>query len=107
MLVSSETWDAGILAAISFENFSGRCWPLFIHDDGSVTEKQRKVIEQVLPESALWRGLPRGGLSGRTSEGTQNCLSNRRRHNLFLKFFDFPVYAPYDRFVVLDSDVIF
>ena len=35
------------------------------------------------------------------------CLSNRRRHNLFLKFFDFPVYAPYDRFVVLDSDVIF
>ena len=35
MLVSSETWDAGILAAISFENFSGRRWPLFIHEDGS------------------------------------------------------------------------
>ncbi|MGB8465189.1 MAG: hypothetical protein WCE49_09625, partial [Terrimicrobiaceae bacterium] len=45
MLVSSETWDAGILAAISFETFSGRRWPLFIHDDGSVTEAQRKVIE--------------------------------------------------------------
>jgi hypothetical protein len=49
MLVSSETWDAGIMAAISFEHFSGRRWPFFIHEDGSVSAAQRAVIERVLP----------------------------------------------------------
>ena len=107
MLVSSQTWDAGILAAISFENFSGRCWPLFIHDDGSVTEKQRKVIEHVLPGvSFVARPAAEQVMQAHLGKHPK-CLSNRRRHNLFLKFFDFPVYAPYDRFVVLDSDVIF
>jgi hypothetical protein len=107
MLVSSETWDAGILAAISFENFSGRRWPLFVHEDGSVTEAQRRVIEKILPGV---RFVPRP--EAEKVMETQlakhpKCLSNRSRHNLFLKFFDFPVYAPYDRFVVLDSDVLF
>ncbi|HEY5814257.1 MAG TPA: hypothetical protein VIT23_16580 [Terrimicrobiaceae bacterium] len=107
MLVSSQTWDAGILAAISFEHFSGRRWPLFIHEDGSVSEVQRAVIERVLPGV---RFVPRSEAEARMPahlSGHRKCLSNRNRHNLFLKFLDFPVYAPYDRFVVLDSDVIF
>jgi hypothetical protein len=107
MLVSSETWDAGIMAAISFEHFSGRRWPLFIHEDGSVSVAQRAVIERVLPGV---RFVPRAEAEARASAHLvehPKCLSNRRRHNLFLKFLDFPAYAPYDRFVVLDSDVIF
>jgi hypothetical protein len=107
MLVSSETWDAGIMAAISFEHFSGRRWPLFIHEDGSVSAEQRAVIERVLPGV---RFVPRSEAEARASvhlSGHPKCLFNRRRHNLFLKFLDFPAYAPYDRFVVLDSDVIF
>ena len=107
MLVSSETWDAGILAAISFENFSGRRWPLFIHEDGSVTEAQRTVIENILPGV---RFVPRPEAEKVMETHLAKhpkSLSNRNRHNLFLKFFDFPAYAPYDRFVVLDSDVIF
>ena len=107
MLVSSETWDAGILAAISFEHFSGRRWPLFIHEDGSVTAAQRTVIEKILPGV---RFVPRPEADKRMAAHLARhpkCLSNRTRHNLFLKFFDFPAYACYDRFVVLDSDVIF
>jgi len=107
MLVSSQTWDAGIMAAISFEHFSGRRWPLFIHEDGSVSEAQREVIERILPGV---RFVPRAEAEARIPHhlsGHPKCLSNRRRYNLFLKFLDFPAYAPYDRFVVLDSDVIF
>lgn len=107
MLVSSQTWDAGILAAISFENFSGRRWPLFIHEDGSVTKIQQAIIQKTLPGV---RFVPRTEAEERMARHLAKhpkSLSNRNRHNLFLKFFDFPAYAPYERFVVLDSDVIF
>ena len=107
MLVSSQTWDAGIMAALSFEHFSGRRWPLFIHEDGSVSPAQRDTIERILPGV---RFVPRPEAEARIPHhlsGHPKCLSNRSRHNLFLKFLDFPVYAPYDRFIVLDSDVLF
>ena len=107
MLVSSETWDAGIMAAISFEHFSGCRWPLFIHEDGSVSAAQRAVIERILPGV---RFVPRAEADARASDYLSQhpkCLSHRGRHNLFLKFLDFPAYAPEDRFIVLDSDVIF
>jgi hypothetical protein len=107
MLVSSETWDAGILAAISFEKFTCRRWPLFIHEDGSVTENQRRVIERTLPGVRFVPRLQAEKAAEAYLKDHPKSLSNRRRHNLFLKFFDFPAYAPYDRFVVLDSDVIF
>jgi hypothetical protein len=107
MLVSSQTWDAGILAAISFENFTGRRWPLFFHEDGSVSETQRAVIVKTLPGV---RFVPRRE-ADKTMEkrlaAHPKCLGNRAQQNLSLKFFDFPAYAPHDRFVVLDSDVIF
>ncbi|HVQ20598.1 MAG TPA: hypothetical protein VMS23_06050 [Terrimicrobiaceae bacterium] len=106
-LVSSETWDAGILAAISFESFSARSWPFFIHDDGSVTASQRLVIERTLPGA---RFIPRPEADKVALDQLASypkSLSNRGRHNLSLKFFDFPAHAPYDRFLVLDSDVIF
>jgi hypothetical protein len=107
MLVSSQTWDAGMLAAISFENFSGRRWPLFIHEDGSVTEAQRKVIVKTLPGVRFIPRLEAEKVMERHLANHPQCLSHRSSYNLSLKFFDFPVYAPYDRFVVLDSDVIF
>ncbi|HEY5706496.1 MAG TPA: hypothetical protein VIS96_13070 [Terrimicrobiaceae bacterium] len=107
MLVSSQTWDAGILAAISFERCSGRRWPLFIHDDGSVNETQRRVIQKTLPGVHFIPRAEAEKVMATNLVSHPKCLSNRSRHNLFLKFFDFPAYAPYDRFVVLDSDVIF
>ena len=86
MLVSSQTWDAGILAAISFENFSGRRWPLFIHEDGSVTKIQQAIIQKTLPGV---RFVPRTEaeerMAGHLAKHPKS-LSNRNRHNLFLKF---------------------
>lgn len=107
MLVSSRTWHAGLLAAISFEHSTGRRWPLVIHDDGSVSSAQRQKIEQVLPGV---RFIPRAD-ADRETNGVlaeyATCLAHRGRHNLFLKFFDAAPFAPHDRFIVLDSDVIF
>ncbi len=107
MLVSSRTWHAGLLAAISFEHSTGRRWPLFIHDDGSVSLAQRQQIKKVLPGVMF---IPRSDSDRETScylADYPTCLAHRNRHNLFLKFFDACPFAPHDRFIVLDSDVIF
>jgi len=107
MLASSKTWHAGVLAAISFEHFTGRRWPLFIHEDGSVDAAARARIEAILPGVTF---VPRAVAEGRVAEflrGYPKCAAHRSKHNLFLKFFDTPAFAPHGRFIVLDSDVIF
>jgi len=107
MLVSSETWHAGVLAMISFEFFTGRKWDLYMHDDGTVSDRDRSRIEKILPGV---RFVPRPEADQRARDFLKDhpqCLEARGRHNLFLKFSDTPAFAPHDRFLVLDSDVIF
>ena len=107
MLVSSRTWHAGVLAAVSFEFFTGRRWQFIIHDDGSVDERARGQIERLLPGV---RFVARAEAERRAAEflsAHPKCLANRSRHNLFLKFFDAVAFAPHERFIVLDSDVLF
>lgn len=107
MLVSSTTWHAGVLAMISFEFFTRRKWDLHMHEDGTVSAADQARIEKILPGV---RFVPRSEADERAQEFLQDhpqCLEARGRHNLFLKFSDTPAFAPHDRFIVLDSDVIF
>ncbi len=107
MLVSSRTWDAGLLAAMGFELHTGRRWRFVIHDDGTVPEEAVRRMRRILPD---FRFVPRGEADARMREFLRDhprCLAQRLRHNLFLKFSDFVAFAPGERFLVLDSDVIF
>lgn len=107
MLVSSKTWHAGILAAASFELHTGRQWPLFIHEDGSVSSTARATILRLLPGV---RFVPRCEADARVSERLAAypfATTHRANYNLFLKFADTAVFADRARFLVLDSDVIF
>lgn len=107
MLVSSKTWHAGILAAVTFEHHSGRRWKFFIHDDGTLEKTHRKRITDVFDDATI---VDRAAADARAREflaGHPKCLDRRGRHNLFLKFSDFIAWTPGRRFIVLDSDVIF
>lgn len=107
MLVSSKTWHAGILAAASFEFHTNRRWDFYIHEDGSVSSAQRRQIETFLPGI---RFVPRSEADERAARllaPHPHCLANRQKHNLFLKFFDALTFVEEERFLVLDSDVLF
>jgi len=107
LLVSSKTWHAGLLAAISFEFFTERHWNLFIHEDGSLCDKAKQRIEKVLPGVHF---ISRKQGEEKVKQALANypvCLAHRATHNLFLKFFDIPLFAPGERFIFLDSDVLF
>lgn len=107
LLVSSRTWRMGLLAAHAFEYFTARRWKLFVHEDGSVDAKIRALIENSLPGV---RFVPRTEANQVVAEKLRAhpaCLRNREKHNLFLKFFDIPAFAPGNRFIVLDADLFF
>jgi len=107
MLVSSRTWHAGLLAAISLEQQTGRRWKFFIHEDGSVTEADRIRIKKVLSNARLISREESDAKMREVLGRYPACLEQRGQHNLFLKFSDFAAFAPGNRFIVLDSDVIF
>lgn len=107
MLVSSRTWDAGLLAAVGFEHYTRRRWRFVVHDDGTVPKVAIDQMRGVLPDV---RFVSRKEADERAKTffwEHPKCLEQRMRHNLFLKFSDFSAFAPEDRFIVLDSDVMF
>jgi hypothetical protein len=107
MLLSERTWDAGMLAAASLEHQSGRCWDFFFHDDGTLGEKISARMQKIFADARIVRRTEADAKAGEFLKNHAKCLCHRDRHNLFLKFFDFAAWAPRERFVVLDSDVIF
>jgi len=107
MLVSSRTWDAGLLAAVSLESSSGRSWPFVFHDDGTLDERVVERILQRFPDARVVRRAEADEKARNFLAGHPKCLEHRAKHNLFLKFFDFATWGSEDRFIVLDSDVIF
>jgi len=107
MLVSSKTWHAGIMAAASFEQHTGRCWKFFIHEDGTVDEVAREKILHVFPDATFVSRREADAKMQDVLKFYPACADQRSRHNLFLKFSDFAAFAPGQRFLVLDSDVIF
>lgn len=107
MLVSEKTWHAGLLAIASFEFHTGRQWEICLHDDGSISPESREKILRFVPGIRFITRREADQQTGEFLAGHPRCLSNRSRHNLFLKFFDTMAYVRKRRFIVLDSDVIF
>ncbi len=106
-LVSSRTWHAGVLAAMSFEFFTQRRWNLFFHEDGSVDKESRKKIEKILKGVHFISRAQSEEVVKPRLNAYPHCQSLRQEHNLFLKFFDLPAFASGERMILLDSDVIF
>lgn len=107
MLVSSQTWEAGLLAAASFEHHTDRRWSFFIHEDGTIREKERRSIRKMFPDARLISRDESDAKAHTALAAHPHCLAHRSRYNLFLKFADFAAFTPGERFIVLDSDVLF
>ena len=107
ILVSSKTWRMGILSVLSLEYFSGRRWTLFVHEDGSINDRIRDRILAKLPGVRFVSRKEADDSAKNYLSGFPVCARNRGKHNLFLKFFDPPSFSPYDKYLILDSDLFF
>ena len=107
MLISSKSWKLGVVALSSLEFFSKRRWDVFFHDDGSLSEENKKSILSKLPGVNLVNRMEADARIGDELAKFAACKRNRLKHNLFLKFFDPYFYAPNNKYLIIDSDLFF
>lgn len=97
----------GMLSMRSLEFQSGRTWAPFFHEDGSLTDDDVAALERHFPDATVIRRAEADSVLDRVLEPFPTCRNTRQKHNWFLKNFDTWHYAPYDRFIVIDSDIVF
>jgi len=107
MVVGHDMLLMGMLALRSFE-FHTRCrWAPIIHDDGSFNDEDEHTLMRHFPDARLIRRATADAEVPEALTAFPACRLNRMKHNWFLKVFDTRHYAPHDRYIVLDSDIVF
>ena len=91
----------------SWLHFTNKPWNVMIHDDGTLTELQKQALIKLYPGATLvTREQSDSEMSG-ILQNQPHCWQYRNRHPLGLKAFDIPHMATGDRFLMIDSDVLF
>jgi len=107
MVVGHSMLPLGLLALRSWEFHTRRRWRPFIHEDGSFTAEDRSVLQRHFPGAVV---IDRTGADREVTEslaGFPACRRHRSNHNWFLKVFDTRHYAPGERYLIIDSDIVF
>jgi len=107
MVVGHAMLPMGLLALRSWEFHTQRRWCPVIHEDGSFTAQDRTRIGEHFPEARIIDRMRADREVAAALQDFPACREHRLRHNWFLKVFDTHHYASGDRYVILDSDIVF
>jgi len=107
MVLSHSGVLMGQLTIRSLEFHSGFTWAPIFHDDGSLTEGDVAELHAHFPDARVIRREEADAALGETLCDHPHCQSNRLKHPWFLKVFDTRHYAESDRYIVMDSDIVF
>jgi hypothetical protein len=107
VLTGSDDWLLACWMLASFFHFTGRNWRVFIHDDGRLPPEASPAFVHMFP------GVR--GVSAHEADRTvldaladyPACREYRLAHPLARKIFDIPTLTRAERFIILDSDLIF
>jgi hypothetical protein len=107
MVLSHDGLLMGQLTLRSLEFHSNCSWAPILHDDGTLSDRDVEEIEANFPDATVIR---RGDADQELHKALENfpqCRDNRVKHPWFLKVFDTRHYAPHERYIVIDSDIVF
>ncbi|MCC5805494.1 MAG: hypothetical protein JJU00_04110 [Opitutales bacterium] len=107
VLTGEYDWRYAAWMLASWFHFTERNWPVFIHDDGSLPPEAVFLYATILPEATVITRARSDAEVDAALEGRPLCIKGRHFYNPSLKFFDTRHYAPHDRLIILDSDVLF
>jgi hypothetical protein len=107
MLTGEKDWRLAAWALASFFHFTDQSWPVVIHDDGSLPDEAREKLSELFEGCRIISRSEADEVMQRELRPFPYCLDYRNAHPLALKIFDMAKFAAGDRFIVLDSDVLF
>lgn len=107
VLTGEYDWRYAAWMLASWFHFTERNWPVFIHDDGSLPPEAASLYATILPEATVVARARADAEVDAALEGRPLCVRGRHFYNPSLKFFDTRHYAPHERLIILDSDILF
>ncbi len=101
-------WINALWALKSFYFFSGKNYPLHIHD-GGLEEHQRRKILRHFPNARIWEKSEADKIvqNDLRRSGFLRCLEYRKVNIASLKLFDFFMLGNEEEIISIDSDIVF
>ena len=107
MVLSHNGVLMGQLTLRSLEFHSGFTWATVFHDDGTLTDADVTEIKTNFPDARVIRRKEADLALAKALQAYPHCRNNRMKHPWFLKVFDTRHFAESDRYIVIDSDIVF
>ncbi len=107
MVLSHSGLLMGQLTLRSLEFHSSLSWNPVVHDDGTLSDDDVEEIKENFPDATVIRRDVADKALDEALSAFPLCRENRKKHPWFLKVFDTRHYAPHDRYIVIDSDIVF
>jgi hypothetical protein len=107
LLSGADDWLLACWMLASWFHATQRNWRVVIHDDGQLPPEAHAAFAKLIPGV---RGIPAGEADRAVLEALDRhpaCRAYRLAHPLARKIFDIPALTRSERFMILDSDVLF
>lgn len=107
VLTGKDDWQLAAWMLASFFHFTESSWTVVVHDDGTLPKEGRTTLESLFETSAFISRADADAAMNRALRAYPFCQEYRGRHPLGLKIFDMAHFEKGERFIVLDSDLLF
>jgi hypothetical protein len=107
VLTGANDWQLCAWMLASWFHFTEETWRICVHDDGTLPEEGRALFRKLFSHVRIISRDEADTRMDKVLAPYPFCHDYRNKHPLALKIFDCATYADADRFIVLDSDVLF
>lgn len=107
VLTGEKDWQLCAWMLASFFHYTEQTWNVVIHDDGTLTEDIRRELGSLFQKARIIPRTQADATLDKILQPLPFAYEYRGMHPLALKIFDMAYYCDGDRFIVLDSDVLF
>lgn len=107
VLTGEKDWMLCAWMLASFFQQTEQTWNVVIHDDGTLTEQTRKELSRLFQTARIIPRTQADATLDTVLKPFPLVYEYRGMHPLALKIFDMPHYCESERFIMLDSDVLF
>jgi hypothetical protein len=107
ILTGKNDWLLSAWALASFFYFTEQTWSVVIHDDGTLPLEARTELKRLFHKARIISRDEADSQMDRVLAPFPFCHDYRNKHPLALKVLDVPHFCQAERFILLDSDVLF
>ncbi|MEO8353678.1 MAG: hypothetical protein ABI680_18275 [Chthoniobacteraceae bacterium] len=107
VLTGENDWRMAAWMLASFFRFTESAWPIVFHDDGTLSSDARRSLENLFEHSSTISRAEADAKMNRVLRAYPYCHEYRLGNPLGLRIFDTACFEPAERYLVLDSDVLF